>query len=224
MNILFCGDFFPSLRISERIESGDYHFFDSIKPLTEEADYSIVDFEGPVVEGNAVPIQKTGPNLRCTSKAMAAVKYAGFNCVSFANNHFRDFGDNGVNQSINAANKYGLDYMGGGVTLDDARKILYTVIKDEKLAVINVCEHEWSIATVGHGGSNPLDIVDNYHDIQAAKEQAERVIVMIHGGVEHYQLPTPRMQKLYRFFYRCRCRCCDKLPSALFLRMGNLEQ
>lgn len=45
-----------------------------------------------------------------------------------------------------------------------------------------------------------LNPVDNFYKIQEAKRNANYVIVIIHGGPEHYQLPTPRMQKTYRFF------------------------
>lgn len=49
-------------------------------------------------------------------------------------------------------------------------------------------------------GCNPLDIVNISYDIRAAKESADYVIVIIHGGNEHYKLPSPRMKKNYRFF------------------------
>lgn len=49
-------------------------------------------------------------------------------------------------------------------------------------------------------GSNPLSITHQYRTIQKAKKQADYVIVIIHGGLEGCQLPSPRMQDTYRFF------------------------
>jgi len=48
-------------------------------------------------------------------------------------------------------------------------------------------------------GANPLDIIDNVNQIKAAKATHDKVICIIHGGHEYYHLPSPRMQKQYRF-------------------------
>ena len=78
--------------------------------------------------------------------------------------------------------------------------ILYKEIGDKKLAVINCCEHEFSIATETTAGSNPLNPISQYYAIKEAKEKADYVLVIVHGGHEHYQLPSTRMQETYRFF------------------------
>lgn len=200
MRLLVCGDFVPRFRVAEQIETGNYSFFDEVKSYTKESDYSIVNFESPIVNGEATPIIKTGPNLKCHKNAMEAVRYAGFNCVTLANNHFYDYGDKGVVDTIKACSSNGIDYVGGGKDLKEAERVLYKEINGERLAVINVCEHEWSIATCSSGGSAPLDIVRNTRVIHEAKKNANYVIMIIHGGTEHYQLPTPRMKETYRFF------------------------
>lgn len=46
----------PRHRISQMVANKDYSFFDEIKKYTESADYSIVNFECPVVEGEVKPI------------------------------------------------------------------------------------------------------------------------------------------------------------------------
>jgi poly-gamma-glutamate synthesis protein (capsule biosynthesis protein) len=45
-----------------------------------------------------------------------------------------------------------------------------------------------------------MDIIDNAHQIKEAKKQAVFVFVIVHGGHEYYNLPSPRMQKQYRFY------------------------
>lgn len=45
--------------------------------------------------GDVEPIRKCGPALRAERNTIDAIKYAGFDSVTLANNHFRDFGDNG---------------------------------------------------------------------------------------------------------------------------------
>lgn len=66
--------------------------------------------------------------------------------------------------------------------------------------MVNCCEHEFSIASMGNAGSNPLNPIQQYYAIQEAKKKADYVIVITHGGIEHFNLPTPRMVETYRFF------------------------
>lgn len=84
--------------------------------------------------------------------------------------------------------------------MKEASRILYKDIKGVKFAIINCCEHEFSIATDKKGGSNPLNPIQQYYAIQEAKKQADKIIVIVHGGHELYQLPSLRMKETYRFF------------------------
>lgn len=200
MKVLVAGDFYPRGRVSSMMELADYSFFDDVRFFTSETDYSIINLESPVVIKSANPILKTGPNLKCHENAMKAVKYAGFRCVTLANNHFYDYGDEGVVDTLESCAKNGIAYVGGGLNIEEAVKILYKDIKGERLAIVNYCENEWSIADETHGGSAPLDLVKNYYSIREARQNADYVLVIIHGGTEQYQLPTPRMKSTYRFF------------------------
>ncbi len=200
MNVLIAGDFVPRRRTAAQIEKGDYSCLDEVKPIIKAVDYAIVNFESPVVMREAQPIDKTGPNLHCTEQAMECVAQAGFNCVTLANNHFRDFGQVGVEDTLQACKKYNVDHVGGGKDIKEAESILYKEIDGQKLAVINFCENEWSIASENRGGAAPLNLVKNYYAIQEAKTKADYVLVIVHGGTELYNLPSPRMKETYRFF------------------------
>ncbi len=201
MKILVAGDFCPQNRVVELFEIGDFAtVLGEVKPIVEAADYSIVNFECAVTHGCEKPIEKIGPNLQCSKSGIEAVKWAGFDCVTLANNHFYDFGDEGVDNTLAACKEYGIDTVGGGKNLHEASKVLYKEIKGQTLAIINCCEHEFSIATDSTGGSNPLNPIQQYYAIKEAREKADYVLVIVHGGHEHYQLPSPRMQETYRFF------------------------
>ena len=201
MNILVAADFAPQNRIETLISKGDYHFFDEIRNWTKQANYSIVNLEAPLSEKNCRNrIKKTGPSLCAPKRTIESIHYAGFNAVSLANNHFRDYGQKGIDETIKACQDEEIDYVGGGRDLEECERILYKDIDAKSLAIINVCENEWSIATKDHGGSNPLNPIKQYYDIQKAKREVQYVIVIVHGGTEWYNLPTPRMKETYRFF------------------------
>lgn len=101
---------------------------------------------------------------------------------------------------LRRAKNMNLTMLGGGVDLQASKKVLYKKLKGKIIAFINVCEYEFSIATKKSAGSNPIDMINNYYDIKNAKSKADFVVVIIHGGHEHYNLPSPRMQDTYRFF------------------------
>jgi poly-gamma-glutamate synthesis protein (capsule biosynthesis protein) len=170
------------------------------KSVVSKVDYSIVNFECPITRGGEKPIIKQGPSLQCTEEGIEAMQWAGINCVALANNHLLDFGEDGVRQTLEACKKYGIDTIGGGINIQEASRILYKTIGEATVAFINCCEHEFSIATEKTPGANPLNPIQQYYTIQEAKKQSDHIIIIVHGGHEHYQLPSPRMQELYRFF------------------------
>jgi len=201
IKILIAGDFAPMGRVGSLINDEKYdEIFGQILPFTEEQDYSIVNLEAPIVLNSIKPIEKVGPHLKCKKNALKSIQYAGFDCVTLANNHIRDYGDEGVINTLSSCRELGIDIIGAGVNLDEASRVLYKNIKNKKIAFINFCENEFSIATKQNAGANPLNIIANYYKIQETKQNADYVIVIVHGGHEHYQLPSPRMKETYRFF------------------------
>ena len=165
-----------------------------------KADYSILNFECPIVDENVNPIKKCGPTLKTNVESIDSIRYAGFDCVTLANNHFRDYGDKGCITTIRELKRRKIDYVGGGLNIREAQQILYKEINDNKIAIVNFCENEFSIATKDRAGAAPLDLIENYNQIIEARNNSDYVIVIVHGGHEYYQLPSPRMKKLYRHF------------------------
>lgn len=201
MDVLVAGDYCPIGRVDELVKREDFQMvFGSVKDEIDKCDYSIVNFECPVRVTEGGGIKKAGPSLKCTSKAVDAIKYAGFKCATLANNHFYDQGEEGVKETIQTLIESSIDYVGGGKNVDEAGQTLYKIINGKSLAIINCCEHEFSIATETSGGSNPLNPIQQYYSIIEAKKKADYVIVIVHGGIEHYQYPSQRMVDTYRFF------------------------
>lgn len=201
MKVLIAGDYSPRYRVAPKISKGLFSdILGPVKPIISAADYSIVNFESTISGAGTVGIKKAGPCLQCDEKAVEALSWAGFKCATLANNHFRDYDEVGVCNTIKALDNYGIDHVGGGVNKADASRILYVPINEKKLALINACEEEFSIASDTRGGSNLLSPISQYYAIKEAKEKADIVIVIIHGGIEHFQHPTFKMKEIYRFF------------------------
>lgn len=203
MKLLVAGDFAPvTPRIVKQIDNSKFAemFPLEIVESIKNSDYSIVNFECPLEGSNAKPIEKNGPALKCSPNTVKAIKYAGFQGVTLANNHVMDQGVEGLKKTIASCLDLNLDFVGAGKNLEEADNVLVVERKGEKLAIINCCEHEFSIATEDSPGANPLDPIVQYKQIKEVKGNADFIVVIVHGGHEHYQLPSPRMKALYRFF------------------------
>lgn len=114
MNILIAGDFCPRGSVNVLLENGLYsQVLGDVRNVISDCDYAIVNFECPVTDGKEGMIFRNGPTLRCGEKGVESVKWAGFNCVTLANNHFYDYGDNGASNTIDVCKRVGIDVMGG---------------------------------------------------------------------------------------------------------------
>jgi hypothetical protein len=203
MKLLIAGDFCQKNRVYDTVKNRNYSLlFDDVKDVIHSADYSIVNFEFPIVKENITPspLSKCGPNLKGTIEAVSAVKYAGFKCCALANNHILDQGEDCCIDTREALLNGDVDVVGAGANLYEAEQILYKTISGIKIAIINCCEHEFSIATPNSAGAAPLNPIKQYYQIKEACKQSDYVVVIVHGGHEHFQLPSSRMQETYHFF------------------------
>lgn len=197
MTITIAGDFATTYRGLNAIEREDA-FSEEIVALLKNSDLSIVNLESPVAEGECKPIEKVGPNLKTNRTAIEYLRKSGVDVVTLANNHFFDYGEEGVRQTVESLLDNDIQYVGGGRTEEEKRKVLYAGDDENRVAVLNYCEAEFSVRN--GGGSNHIDPICVYYDIQEAKSKASFVLVVTHGGHEGYNLPSLRMQELYRFF------------------------
>lgn len=197
MKILVAGNICPIRRVAELFESEDFQYvLGNVKLFIEKADYSIVNFESPVCNAGEQPVEKCGPNHKCSEKCIKTVRWAGFDGVTLANDHFLNYGKEGGEHTLSVCRENSLHTVGGGEDLKEASKILYKVVNGRILDIINCCEHEFSLATGSSDGSTPLIPTRQYY----AMQKANYALVIGHGGHEHYQLPSNRMQETYLFF------------------------
>lgn len=194
------GDFVPINRGIKAVDNGTA-ISKKILDLIQEGNHNIVNLECPVVEnGRAKSIVKDGPHLKTSEDSVRYLKDCGFDMVTLANNHLNDFGEEGIQDTFNACEKYGIRWVGAGKNLKEARSPKVIEKNGIKIGIINICENESSIATDEAPGSNPIDEINNYYDIVQLQSIVDKVIMILHGGVEYYRFPSPRMKKLCHFY------------------------
>ena len=176
-------------------------FSEKVIGFFQQSDFNIVNLECPLnKEGEKNKIIKYGPHLQTTDKIFDCLQQLKVGAVTLANNHILDYGIPGLQATIEGCKKNNIAFTGVGNNFQEAA--IPTIIEQNgiKIALINFCENEWSVATGTTAGANPLDVIDNVRQIKNAHIIADIVLVIIHGGHEYYNLPSPRMIKQYRFF------------------------
>jgi poly-gamma-glutamate synthesis protein (capsule biosynthesis protein) len=201
VKVLVTGDFFGGNKVEKLIDNKQYDvIFGGLINQIRESDVSITNLESPLFNFSLTPIKKTGPALKAKTNVLDALEYAGFNLLTLANNHILDYGVKGLKNTIDVIKDSKVDYVGVGNSLIEAKKIKYIKKGSTTLAIINFCENEWSTAYEENPGANPFNPVANFYDIKLAKENADKVIVILHGGVEFSSYPTVSFKDTCHFF------------------------
>jgi len=203
MKLLFCGD----LCVTDDTYSSFYNgnekkAFGDLLPVFEAADRVIVNLECAITEEEK-GIRKIGPCLKAPLKTAAALKKAGVTECTLSNNHIFDFGKKGLDDTVAELDKHNIGYTGIGDNYEASRRDYIIPSDVGDIAIVNVCEHEYSYATENACGARPFDEFETMHDIRLAKQKNKYVIVVYHGGKELCRYPSPRLMRACREMVRC---------------------
>lgn len=199
IKIIIGADLCPINRNLPNFLKGDTKsIFNDLLTEFENSDLSIVNLECPFIEKNT-PIKKDGPVFGVESVCINSIKEAKIDVVNLANNHIMDHGPNGLMNTLNVCAKAGISTVGAGKNLDEARKILIKNIDKKRIGILSVAEHEFSIATENSWGANPLDLIDYVRNVKSHSDSFDYLIVLFHGGNEHYPYPSPKLKDTCHF-------------------------
>lgn len=202
MKALLLGDLSPTIVTNPLFAGKDAEtLFTDVVTLFQDNDMNFVNLECALTESEK-DIEKFGPPLKASRNTSATLKGIGVNICGLSNNHIFDYGRTGALDTIQTLEQEGIAYTGFGNDYEDSRKNFIYTVDEEKLAIIAVCEHEYSYALEDRMGSRPYDEYDTMEDIRKAKDKCDRVVVIYHGGKEHCRYPSPRLHKLCRAMVR----------------------
>lgn len=198
ITIAFTGDLIMegSIERAMKLHGIDYPFL-QVKQEIQEADYAIVNLETAVTtRGKADDKQykfRTGPH------SLQALKQAGFDMVSLANNHTMDYGEEGLLDTIDYVKKAGLDFVGAGRNSQEAYAAHTVQIKGKELAILGFSRVlpnvNWYAGNSKPGIASGYQIDRMKKIIEDVKKEADYVFVYMHWGVERKQTPEPYQQK-----------------------------
>ena len=202
MKLYIGGDVSPTECTSSGFASGDVaSLFGSVAELVKDGECFIVNLECAVTDKDT-PIRKMGPNLRAPIETAATLKSAGVTVAGLSNNHVFDYGMPGFDDTKRYLSEAGIAFTGEGPTEQAARVPLFLRIGGKTLALICVCEHEYSYALPHREGSWAFDPFETMEDVSQARHDSDFVIVLYHGGKEQCEVPSPRLRKACRALVR----------------------
>ena len=194
MRIIICGDVCPTGVNEEFIKGNVKELFNDVPAVFSNADRILINLECALTEQDT-PIFKKGPNLKASPCCAKVLKEIGVTDCGLSNNHIFDYGLPGVRDTLEALEKWDISWTGFGRNYEDSRNDLIWSCKGKTVAVLAVCEHEYSYALEDRPGARPFDPYDTLEDIRSAKEKYDFVIVTYHGGKEQSVYPSPRLRK-----------------------------
>ena len=202
MKLILCGDLVPTAATRPAFDKGDLDtLMGDALSVIKSGDFALVNLECALTKSDKA-IRKLGALLKGEPADAHVIADCGFTHVGLSNNHTLDYGVAGMRDTVAAIEAAGMVPFGFGENDRDSRKTLYLEKDGLRVGVVAVCEHEYTYALRDQFGANPFDPFDTMEDIAEAKKNADRVVVMYHGGKEQSEYPSPRLRKACRAMVR----------------------
>jgi poly-gamma-glutamate synthesis protein (capsule biosynthesis protein) len=199
--LMFAGDANFEGSIAARLAADPTTVLREVAPTLSSADLAMINLETSISEGGSP--QPKEFTFQAPPAALDALRAAGVDVVSEANNHGMDFGLAGLQESLAARDAKQFPVIGIGADIDSAFAPYRTEIKGQRIAIIAATQvldssliDSWT-AGPGKPGLASAKLVDRLvAEVQKARVDSDTVVVFLHWGVERMTCPTGDQQSL----------------------------
>jgi poly-gamma-glutamate capsule biosynthesis protein CapA/YwtB (metallophosphatase superfamily) len=201
VTIAFGGDVHFEGAIGSRLAADPATALGPVANVLRRADLAVVNLETAITErGTPAPKDFT---FRAPPSALTALKEAGVDVATMANNHGLDFGQVGLRDSLAAARSARFPVVGVGRNADEAYRAWQTTVKGQRIAVIGATQVlDSNLAAAWTAGDDKPGMASAYQEAQllaavkAARASADTVVVDLHWGRELVNCPIDRQRAL----------------------------
>jgi poly-gamma-glutamate synthesis protein (capsule biosynthesis protein) len=191
---------------------GDVHFDGSsrpaltggmryIAPLLKPADIAMVNLETAITT-RGTPEPKTY-HFRAPASAFSALRNAGVDVVTMANNHGVDYGPVGLQDSLAAIKASGFPTVGIGANADKAYAPWRTTVRGQRLAFIGATQviddnlrDTWPAGANHAGLASAFNTTRLLQAVRDARRTSDVVVVYLHWGTERVSCPNGKQRGL----------------------------
>ena len=180
--------------------------FKAIRDIIREADISIANFEGTTA-GNEIYAYQGYPLFNAPDEALDAIKNAGFDILSTANNHSLDTRKAGIIRTIEQIKVRGMEPIGTFKEKPEIR-VLIKDVKGIKFAFLAYTEMVNGLESVLAPEDldamvNIIDETKMKEDIAYAKDNnADVIIAFLHWGDEYSRVQAQRQEILADMLFK----------------------
>jgi poly-gamma-glutamate capsule biosynthesis protein CapA/YwtB (metallophosphatase superfamily) len=199
VTLSFAGDVHTAGRLTERFHQPETALA-AVAPLLSGADLTVVNLETAVTDRGTA--EDKSFTFRAPPSVFDALRVAGVDVVSMANNHGVDFGPVGLADSLDAARQSGFPVVGLGTDDTAAFAPYMLTLRGERIAVLGadqVADSTLQRYSAGPGRGGVASAFDTDRLLQAvasARQQADTVVVYLHWGQEEQSCPTTLQRDL----------------------------
>ncbi|MCK4595090.1 CapA family protein [bacterium] len=197
-SLVLCGDVMLARKVRDRaIDNDDVSWpFRKNLFLTANADIAFANLESLFCEKpNPAPAHLV---FQLHPEQIDALKVAGFDVLSLANNHANNVGREGMAFTVGLLRSNGIEPSGGGRNLAEAHLPALVETPNLTAAFCSYTATASLTASPESAGHTAWGIVHLLNDLSRAKEEADLVVVSLHAGDEY----APRENALQRNFAR----------------------
>jgi poly-gamma-glutamate capsule biosynthesis protein CapA/YwtB (metallophosphatase superfamily) len=202
VKLAFVGDILPAAGVAQLMKKNGYDYpYRQARSLLEAADITAGNLEAPITSRGTGAKNKQYV-FRGPVQALPALKDAGFDVFTLANNHTLDYGWMGLQDTMDALDDHGLKHVGSGVDATEAYTPVYIESKGITVAYIAISrvlpEVSWKAAARHPGVADGYNPAGAEKAIGAAKKNADLVVVLVHWGIERAARPDKFQTSLGR--------------------------
>ncbi|HQK02547.1 MAG TPA: CapA family protein [Verrucomicrobiota bacterium] len=192
--IVIAGDLCPRHPVAAELSKGNAAaVFGGVLRDLLACDLWIANLECPLIEEPS-PNVKVGPVLSAPRSVITGLKNARVGLLGLANNHIMDHGPRGLDTTLEACRRAGIATVGAGRNLEEAGRLWVSVLNGMRVGVLAVAEAEFSLAGRNSPGANSMDFFRMAASLKQAHRDCDFLVVLVHGGNEHLQIPRPGLR------------------------------
>lgn len=193
LSIAFAGDTMLGRLVNETInQRGHTYPWGDILPLLQKAELRIINLETTFTKSKKM-VPKVF-NYKADPQNVQSLIDANVNLVTLANNHSKDFGNEGLIDTIKVLDHAHILYVGAGANLQQAQQPIILEKNGIKIGIMGATDNEptWQATetTPGINYFSVENLTSLLDQIKQLKQRVDIVIVSLHWGPNMRQRPT----------------------------------
>jgi poly-gamma-glutamate synthesis protein (capsule biosynthesis protein) len=178
ITLIFTGDVIPARSVnSQMTKRNNFNYpFEKTADFLKKADLTIINLESPLI--NNCPVTDEGMRFCGDKRFVEGLIFAGVDIVGLANNHIYNYGQDGLDQTVELLRLNNISSIGTGEIINREIK----GIKFSFMAYNGVAPFDQAII--------PIDKDRIKRDLESVRQQSDFCVVLFHWGKEYSVYPS----------------------------------